>query len=248
MKKVIIIPARYSSSRLPGKPLQDIEGRPMVVRVCEVAIKAGFDDVVVATDDQRIFDVVDSAGYQCVMTSLDHVSGTDRLQEAANKLNLNPEDIVVNLQGDEPLMPSSNLAQVASLLVEHPSASVATLFVNENIKSICNPNVVKLVTDKKGRVLYFSRSQVPYDRDGVQSHESTFKRHVGIYAYRKSALDNFISYGESTLENLEKLEQLRFMDNGDNIVAASALENIPVGVDTFEDLESVRALFRVHKS
>jgi 3-deoxy-manno-octulosonate cytidylyltransferase (CMP-KDO synthetase) len=247
MKKVIIIPARYSSSRLPGKPLQDIEGKPMIVRVCDVAIQAGFDEVAVATDDLRIQEVVIEAGFQSIMTRHDHVSGTDRLQEAAIKLNLEPEDIIVNLQGDEPLMPIANLAQVAKLLESNAEASVATLFADESVTSISNPNIVKLVTDTNQRVLYFSRAPIPFDRDNVQNENATIKRHVGIYAYRKSALDQFISYGESSLEALEKLEQLRFMEQGDLIVADKAVEAIPIGVDTQEDLEKVRQEFRGQK-
>ena len=245
MKKVILIPARYSSSRLPGKPLQDICGKPMVVRVCESIDQAVFDMVVVATDDHRIFDVVVEAGYRSIMTKDGHVSGTDRLQEAAAKLDLLDDDIIINLQGDEPLMPCKNLVQVANLLVNNPSASISTLY-EETPAAIAlkNSNMVKLVQAVSGRVLYFSRAGIPFDRDGDRSNDAVVKRHVGLYAYRKSALDKFVQYNEGALERLEKLEQLRFMENGDVIVAEKASLPIPVGVDTIEDLETVRKIFR----
>ncbi len=245
MKKIVIIPARYSSSRLPGKPLKDIEGLPMVVRVCQSVDRSRFDDVVVATDDERIKNSVEKQGYKVVMTKPDHVSGTDRLQEAASLLELNDEDIVINLQGDEPLMPSENLQQVAKLLEISVEASVATLYEEMSVQgNLTNPNIVKLVKDKNDRVLYFSRSGIPFDRDNVRESDAVFKRHVGIYAYRKSALDRFVKYSEATLEIMEKLEQLRFMENGEAIVAQKALLPIPVGVDTEEDLQAVRELFK----
>lgn len=245
MKKVIIIPARYSSSRLPGKPLKDIEGQPMVVRVCEAVKELPFDQMVVATDDQRIVTAVEAAGYQAVMTRTDHVSGTDRLQEAAEKLGLAPEDIIVNLQGDEPLMPPENLQQVADLLENSTQASVATLFVLESAaETIDNPNIVKLVQGNQASVLYFSRAAIPFDRDAVRDSAAQIKRHVGIYAYKKQALDEFITYPEGQLEALEKLEQLRFMENGHTIVAEKAQLDIPIGVDTEEDLQAVRELYK----
>lgn len=244
MKKVIIIPARYSSSRLPGKPLKDICGQPMVVRVCQAVESLDFDQMVVATDDQRIVEAVEAAGYEAIMTREDHVSGTDRLQEAAQTLGLAPEDIVVNLQGDEPLMPPENLLQVADLLEQATVASVATLFVLEPaVDAIENPNIVKLVQGNDNTVLYFSRAAIPFDRDKQRANDAAVKRHVGIYAYRKSALDAFVGYPEGQLENLEKLEQLRFMENGHKIVAQQARLPIPIGVDTEEDLQSVREIY-----
>jgi 3-deoxy-manno-octulosonate cytidylyltransferase (CMP-KDO synthetase) len=244
MKKVVIIPARFGSSRLPGKPLADIAGKPMIVRVCESVDPCLFDDVVVATDDARIESAVLEAGFKVVLTRPDHSSGTDRLQEAAEKLNLFEEDIIINLQGDEPLMPTENLSQVAQVLMDHPEATVATLYETETVKSLSNPNMVKLVQSQGANVLYFSRAPIPFDRDGTQSEEATFKRHVGIYAYRKSALDKFIQYGEGQLEALEKLEQLRFMEQGHTIVAEKAQQLIPAGVDTEEDLDNVRKIFK----
>lgn len=242
MANVIMIPARYGSSRLPGKPLLDIAGRPMVVRVADAAARAGFDRTVVATDDPRIQAVVEAAGYPVVLTRGDHPSGTDRLQEASDLIGLAPEDIVVNLQGDEPLMPLANLIQVARLLEDHLEADVATLY--EPLAEAAqrdNPNAVKLVQRLDGQVLYFSRAGIPYDRDDQTAGDpALWKRHIGLYAYRKSALDAFVTWPESQLERLERLEQLRFMEHGGVIVAARAEATVPAGVDTPADLEQVR--------
>jgi len=244
LKKIVIIPARFNSSRLPGKPLLDIHGMPMVVRVCEAVNRNDFDDVVVATDDQRVFDVVIQYGYHAIMTRPDHVSGTDRLHEAAHALGLEADDIIINLQGDEPLMPSENLLQVAGLLTRHKNASVATLYEHVEVEEgKSNPNIVKLVQASNNEVLYFSRSAIPYERDEQLGSGDTLKRHVGIYAYRKSALDDFVSYEEGTLERLEKLEQLRFMENGNRIVAQKSKLPIPIGVDTQADLDAVRSIY-----
>lgn len=245
MAKVIMIPARFGSSRLPGKPLLDIAGQPMVVRVAEAASRSGFDRTVIATDDARIRSVVESAGYEVVMTREDHVSGTDRLQEAAEQLALSDQDIIVNVQGDEPLMPVANVQQVAQLLEDHLEADVATLYEPiVNVEQHQNPNAVKLVQRLDGQVLYFSRAPIPYDRDGDDTgHNQLWKRHIGLYAYRKSALDAFVNWPESQLERQEKLEQLRFMEQGGIIVASEAAEGVPAGVDTQADLEAVRHWF-----
>lgn len=242
MKKVIIIPARYNSSRLPGKPLLDIQGKPMIIRVCDLVPKSLFSHLYVATDSEKIFESVTSAGFSALMTAEHHVSGTDRLQEAADQLDLAADDIVINLQGDEPLMPKENLIQVAELLERNSDASVATLYDNATLSDLKNPNVVKVVSSREGRALYFSRSAIPHMRDEKTSHPS-FKRHVGLYAYKKQALDEFVSWEESHLERIEKLEQLRFMENDRKIVIAQASFAIPAGVDTQSDLEEVRKTF-----
>lgn len=249
MQKVIIIPARFSSTRLPGKPMLDIAGKPMIVRVCEAASAAPVDQIVVATDDARIQAIVREHGFEAIMTRADHVSGTDRLQEAAQILGLAADDLIINLQGDEPLMPADNLNQVAQLLVRHPEASVATLYELIAVElGRDNPNMVKLVQAENDAVLYFSRSAIPFDRDGLAGPEHFLKRHVGLYAYRKSALDLFVTYGEGQLERFEKLEQLRFMEHGHRIVAQKSLLPIPIGVDTAEDLEQVKLAFLNTKS
>lgn len=245
MKKAVIIPARFSSSRLPGKPLKDILGKPMIVRVCESVQVEHVDIVAVATDDQRIADVVIAHGFQAIMTRADHICGTDRLHEAANILGLAPDDIVINLQGDEPLMPNENLMQVSDLLENNPSMAVSTLYEEISVgQGLDNPNMVKLVQSYSDEVLYFSRANIPFDRDNQRTRLDKLKRHVGIYAYRKSALDAFVTYPESTLESLEKLEQLRFLENGHKIIAQKAHVTIPTGVDTQEDLDNVISIFK----
>lgn len=245
MATVIMIPARYGSSRLPGKPLLDINGQPMVIRVAMAVQGCGADQVVIATDDERIRQVVTDAGFTAVMTRADHPSGTDRLQEASERLGLQSDDIVVNVQGDEPLMPAGNVLQVAQLLERTPKAQVATLYEPvTSMAMVTNPNAVKLVQRQDGEVLYFSRAGIPFDRDSTQvSPDDIWKRHIGLYAYRKSALDAFVGWPESPLEQLEKLEQLRFMENGAVIVAAPAAQPVPAGVDTQADLDGIRALF-----
>ncbi len=244
MKKIVIIPARYTSTRLPGKPLLDICGKPMIVRVCEQVASESFDDFVVATDNAQIKEAVESNGYKAIMTSEHHISGTDRLKEAADILKLDDDDIIINLQGDEPLMPIKNLHQVTALLERRTDASVATLFeMTDSGLASGNPNIVKLVTDRRETVLYFSRANIPFDRDNKYS-DVKIKRHVGLYAYRKKALDAFVSFSEGELEKIEKLEQLRFMENGHCLVAEEALLPIPIGVDTAEDLEATRQHFK----
>lgn len=248
MKKVVIIPARFKSSRLPGKPLKDICGKPMIIRVCEAVDPADFDLVCVATDNADIAKVVEDYGYQAIMTRDEHVSGTDRLFEASEKLGLHCEDIIINLQGDEPLMPNENLTQVARLLEANATASVATLYEEVGLDALTNPNIVKLVSGNNEQVLYFSRAPIPYDRDNLRDELATVKRHVGLYAYRQQALTDFVSYNEGALEYLEKLEQLRFMENGHQIVAVKASKAIPIGVDTEHDLAAVRGVFEARLS
>lgn len=248
MKKVVIIPARFKSSRLPGKPLKDICGKPMVIRVCEAVDPKDFDLVCVATDSADIAKVIEDHGYQAIMTKEEHVSGTDRLFEASLKLGLEPEDIIINLQGDEPLMPNQNLTQVANLLESNAAASVATLYEEVGLNALTNPNIVKLVSGNNDQVLYFSRAPIPFDRDSLRDELATVKRHVGLYAYRQKALVDFVSYKEGSLEYLEKLEQLRFMENGHQIVAVKASAPIPTGVDTELDLAAVRGVFEARLS
>lgn len=245
MATIIMIPARYASSRLPGKPLMDIAGKPMVVRVAMAVHKAGADRIVIATDDERIRKAGEDAGISVVMTRTNHPTGTDRLQEAGDLLDLRPDDIIINVQGDEPLMPVENILQVAALLKQHCGAQVATLY--EPVTSMAmvdNPHAVKLVQRNNAEVMYFSRAGIPFDRDGSKrAPNAVWKRHIGLYAYRKSALDAFVRWPEGTLEQLECLEQLRFMENGAVIVAAAAAHPVPAGVDTQADLDTVRALF-----
>ena len=244
----VVIPARYASTRLPGKPLLDIAGKPMVVRVIEQALKSGAEQVVVATDHHLILDEVQSFGYQAVMTSDKHVSGTDRLAEVVEKLSWNPEQIVVNVQGDEPLIAPELIKQVAQQLGHDQTAVMSTAChsIHEHAQ-LLNPNVVKVVLDKQGHALYFSRAPIPYPRDVMQQQASIspdmlFYRHIGIYAYRANFLSHYISLPHSPLEQLESLEQLRVLWNGYAIsVYVSQLAAAP-GVDTEQDLLQIRKL------
>ena len=251
MSYTVIIPARFASSRLPGKPLLDIAGKPMIQHVWERASESDADRVVIATEDQRVFDACQSFGADVVMTSASHESGTDRLQEVVAKLGLLDEDIVVNVQGDEPLIPREAIAQVANNLALNPQAGISTLGEQITNKSaVFNPNAVKTVCDRAGFALYFSRAPMPWCRDewAVQSDVDTlpalapFMRHVGIYAYRVGFLHQFVSWPMGVLERAEKLEQLRAMENGVRIHIEEACVDIPGGVDTEVYLQAVRAI------
>ena len=245
----IVIPVRYASTRLPGKPLLDLAGKPMIQRVYEQARKANARRVVVATDDSRISDVVASFGGEVLMTSPGHPSGTDRLQEVAEHYRLADDAIVVNVQGDEPLIPPEVISQVARNLELQPAASVATL--SEPITDetdFRNPNIVKVVMDGNGFALYFSRAPVPWPRDHFQRGLAGLPpgfhplRHLGIYAYRAGKLNDFVGWPPSPLEQIECLEQLRFLDNGACIHVQEACVAVPGGVDTDADLRRVRQL------
>lgn len=239
MKFHVIIPARFASSRFPGKPLADIAGRPMVVRVCERAQQSGAASVHVATDDERIAAAVRSAGHQAVMTRADHPCGTDRIAEAAALLALEDRDVVVNVQGDEPLIVPALVSRVARLLEELADASVSTAcHVIHDDASLANPNVVKVVLDARGYALYFSRSPIPYPREpGGRAY-----RHAGIYAYRVEYLRRLARLAPAPLERVEALEQLRVLWHGDRIGVAVSETEIPPGVDTPQDLDAVRRM------
>jgi 3-deoxy-manno-octulosonate cytidylyltransferase (CMP-KDO synthetase) len=244
----IIIPARYASTRLPGKPLLDIGGRPMIVRVIECARACGAERVVVATDDARIYDAVLTFGAEAVMTRADHPSGTDRLAETLDKLGLEDDAIVVNLQGDEPLMPPRLIRDVASLLAARPAAVMATAcHAITSREDFLNPNVVKVVSDREGYALYFSRAPIPWPRD-VMLGKSTAPlkafRHIGLYAYRAGFVSRYAQWPACPLETTESLEQLRVLWHGEKIAVVEADEAPAAGVDTVEDLERVRAVFR----
>ncbi|HWM44536.1 MAG TPA: 3-deoxy-manno-octulosonate cytidylyltransferase [Burkholderiales bacterium] len=235
----VIIPARYASTRFPGKPLAEIGGKPMVVRVCERAAKSGAAAVHVATDDERIAAAVRAHGHEAIMTRADHASGTDRLAEAARKLGLGEKQIVVNVQGDEPLIAPKLIAQVARTLEKKRDASVSTAcHAIHDQASLASPNVVKVVLDAQGYALYFSRAQIPYPREpGAACY-----RHAGIYGYRVSFLKRYSRLKPSPLEKAEALEQLRVLWHGYRIAVAVSTTEIPPGVDTSEDLEAVRRM------
>ncbi|GGU81406.1 3-deoxy-manno-octulosonate cytidylyltransferase [Pseudomonas laurentiana] len=245
----VVIPARLRSTRLPGKPLLLIAGKPMIQHVWEQARKSSAARVVVATDDAEIFKVCEAFGAEVLMTREDHDSGTDRLAEVATQLGLPADAIVVNVQGDEPLIPPVIIDQVAANLAAHPEAGIATLAEPiSDVEALFNPNAVKVVSDCNGLALTFSRAPLPFARDAfAQSRDQLpsgvpYRRHIGMYAYRAGFLQDFVGWGPCWLEKTESLEQLRALWNGVRIHVADALEAPPVGVDTPEDLERVRRL------
>ncbi|HET9391380.1 MAG TPA: 3-deoxy-manno-octulosonate cytidylyltransferase [Steroidobacteraceae bacterium] len=247
----VVIPARYGSSRLPGKVLVRIAGKPMIQWVYERACASLAREVIIATDDPRVMSAAQSFGAQAVMTAPTHASGSDRIAEVARTRAWADTDIVVNVQGDEPLLPPALIDQVASVLEAAPQAGIATLATPvESITEMLDPNAVKLVTDARGRALYFSRAPIPWDRDGAPSGLSSQRvfdgglRHIGIYAYRVQTLLHLASLGTGTLEAREKLEQLRALENGIEIRVAGASERPPPDVNTSADLERVSALLR----
>lgn len=249
MAYTVVIPARFGSTRLPGKPLLEINGKPMVQRVWEQARLSAAGRVIIATDDVRIFDVAQTFGAQVCMTSPQHASGTDRLQQVVEELGLPVDHIVVNVQGDEPLIPPAVINQVATNLANHPEAGIATLCETiDTVEDLTNPNVVKVVSDAQGRALYFSRAPIPWPRDAfIQGQETmplagTWYRHIGIYAYRTGFLHQFVSWSPAPQELLECLEQLRALHNGVSIHVDKAVVCVPGGVDTADDLTLVRRL------
>lgn len=247
MAFTVIIPARYNSSRLPGKPLADIGGKPMVQHVYERAKQSGAERVVVATDDVRVEAAVQAFGGDVCMTSPDHESGTERLAEVVKLMGIDDDHTIVNVQGDEPLIPASIIAQVAENL-QSSQAPMATLGVAiEHEAEVFNPNAVKVVTDQNGFALYFSRATIPWDRDAYANEPKSaakqpLMRHIGIYAYRAGFINTYINWAPSALEKIESLEQLRVLWYGERIHVALAIDAPPAGVDTPEDLEQVRAL------
>lgn len=232
----VIIPARYASSRFPGKPLADLRGKPMVVRACEQAARSGAASVHVATDDARIAAAVRAHGHEAVMTRADHRSGTDRLAEAAERLRLAEERIVVNLQGDEPLMDPQLIGEVAAVLGASAGASLSTAcHPLHDAAALSNPNVVKVVLDRHGQALYFSRSQIPHPREAG----GAWYRHIGLYAYRVGFLRRFAAMEPAPLERTEALEQLRALWHGYRIAVVVSPREVPPGVDTPQDLDAV---------
>lgn len=251
MRFTVVIPARYASQRLPGKPLADLNGKPLVLHVCERAQSSGAAQVVVATDDERIRSACVSAGVDVQMTAAHHASGTDRLAEVADRRGWDDDEIIVNLQGDEPLVPPANIEQTAALLLAHEAASMSTLCTPiHELGEFLNPNVVKVTADREGLALYFSRAPIPWHRDGAaegytsqQRHQGAL-RHIGIYAYRVGALKRLAATPPCELEQLEKLEQLRALWLGMRIAVDVAQESPGPGVDTPEDLKRVAELMR----
>ncbi|WP_444893786.1 3-deoxy-manno-octulosonate cytidylyltransferase [Microbulbifer sp. TRSA001] len=243
----VIIPARYGSSRLPGKPLADIGGKPMVEHVYLRARESDAQRVVIATDDMRVAEVAHGFGAEVCMTSAEHASGTDRLQEVAQNLSLAEDRILVNVQGDEPLIPAKVINQVAENLAVSKRAGVATLAEPiTSVEDFRNPNIVKVVTTESGLARYFSRAPIPWPRDAFALDSSELprglepRRHIGIYAYRVALLRQFISWPMAPLEQFEALEQLRFLYHDQEIHVADACAEVPGGVDTEQDLQRMR--------
>ena len=244
----VVIPVRYASSRLPGKPLADIAGKSMVQHVYERALASGADEVIVATDDERILAVSEGFGAPSVMTRGDHASGTDRIAEVVERLRWSQDQVVVNVQGDEPLIPPANIAQVASLL-ENGDGDMSTLATPiGSVEEYLDPNVVKVVAREDGAALYFSRAPIPWHRDGAEGglvSQTRFDgalRHVGLYGYRVAALKRLAAADACSLEQAERLEQLRALWTGLVLRVAVAAEKPGPGVDTPDDLHRVRAL------
>lgn len=246
----IVIPARFASTRLPGKPLADIGGKPMVVRVAEAVADAGALSVVIATDDQRVADAVVSHGADAVMTRADHPSGTDRIAEVAQQRGWADDAIVVNVQGDEPLLDPKLVVAVAEALAVDPGAAIATAaHAISDPAEFFNPNVVKVVTDARGRALYFSRAPIPWARDAFMADRQSLpngmapQRHIGLYAYRTAFLRCYQGLAPAPCEQWESLEQLRALWHGFPIQVVSCDHAPPPGVDTPEDLQRVRQHF-----
>ncbi len=247
----VVIPARYASSRLPGKALLGIRGKPMIQWVYERARSSRADDVLIATDDLLIVSAAHSFGAEAIMTAPSHASGTDRIAEVARARGWPESDIVVNVQGDEPLVPPALIDQVASLLESNPQASIATLATPiGSLAEFMDPNAVKVVSDREGRALYFSRAPIPWDRDGATAGLVTqrsflgARRHVGIYGYRVSGLLRLAALKPTPLEQQEKLEQLRALENGLEIRIADCVEQPGPDVNTAADLERVSVLLQ----
>lgn len=246
----VIIPVRWESKRLPGKALMDIAGKPVIQRVYEQCIQSGADSVVIATDSDKIKKAADKFGAQVCMTSTSHTSGTERLAEAVAILGYDEDEVVVNVQGNEPLIPPEVIHQVANNLLEHDSIKIATLCEQiRKPKNLFNPLVIKVVMNRRGHAIYFSRAPIAWDDTHFPLAEDVTElpcehfRHVGLYAYRVGFLQEYISWDPSPLELMEKLEQLRAIYYGTRIHVAIAKKNIPMDLNTEEDLELIRAQF-----
>ena len=240
---VVCIPARFNSTRLPGKPLIKLKGKALILWAIEAANKLGAQQVVVATDDERIKSLVKSHGYEAVMTRDDHQSGTDRIAECAQIMGWSDSMWVLNYQGDEPNVPAANVRKVIELVEKNPQASIGTLYqVIDNTNDLFNPNLVKLVTDNQQRAMYFSRAPIPWAQKEFQVEKRMpqgveYKHHIGLYMYKVAFLKRFAQTPASSLEQVESLEQLRALQTGEVIVAAAAVESMPHGIDTQADVE-----------
>jgi len=244
----IVIPARIGSSRLPGKPMRMLAGRPMIAHVCDRALEAGASEIVVATDDERILQVAESRGVKALMTRENHGSGTERIAEVIERLDWADHEIVVNLQGDEPLMRPQLLAQLAATLTPDSGCEMATLAAPLDAADVFNPHAVKVVLDGKGNALYFSRAPIPWDRDAFASEQNRivqgrhYLRHIGTYAYTAGFIRRYVNFPASELESIECLEQLRVLWMGERISVLRIEQPPEAGVDTEDDLIRVNTL------
>ena len=249
----VVIPARFASTRLPGKPLLDIGGKPMVIRVAEQAAQSGAQQIIIATDHQPIIGAAQEHGFQACMTRPDHSSGTDRIAEVSAQQGWADDTIVVNVQGDEPLIPPLLISAVAQHLYDHPDCAIATACHPIHEESFMrNPNIVKVVLDKHGNALYFSRAPIPWPRDAYAQNQPlpqnvTVLRHIGIYAYRAGFLRAYGQLAPSIIEQVESLEQLRALYHGYKIGVTITQEAPPGGVDTQQDLQVAREIFETQK-
>ncbi len=247
----VIIPARYESTRLPGKPLREVAGKPMIQHVYESASNSEAAQVIIGTDDERIQKAVESFGASVCMTSSEHRSGTERLAEVIETLHIDDEEIIVNVQGDEPLMPTSCINQAAVALASAPQASVGTLCTPiTSHHELFDPHIVKVVRDRNNMALYFSRAPIPWHRDefspapdSLPSDNTPYFRHIGVYAYRAGYIREYVNLAPCDLEQAEALEQLRVLYHGDRIACIETFEVPGPGVDTEADLDKVVALF-----
>lgn len=248
MKFSVIIPARFASSRLPGKPLADIVGKPMILRVLEQAQKSSAQRVIVATDHQRVYDVVLAAGGEVILTSDQHHSGTERLAEVIDRYHFADDEVIVNVQGDEPLIPPVIIDQVAENLVQYKTGMATLAVPILDAEEAFNPAAVKVVCDQDGYALYFSRATIPWERDRFAQSQATigdfYRRHIGIYAYRAGFIRQYIHWAPSALEQIEMLEQLRVLWYGEKIHVATAKQTPAAGVDTAADLAAVCDIIR----
>lgn len=247
----VVIPARYGSTRLPGKPLLPIAGQPMIAHVLARAREAGAADIVVATDDERILQTVRALGVNALMTRADHQSGTERINEVAEHYGWADDDLIVNLQGDEPLIPANYIRDVAAALAGQQQAGIATLAAPvADWQEIFNPNAVKVVLNRAGYALYFSRAPIPWERgrfhlDGDERKPTgklPYLRHIGLYAYTVAFLQRYCAWPASPLEAIESLEQLRILWHGESVLVKTVAATPPAGVDTPEDLQRVTVL------
>jgi len=241
----VIIPARYASTRLPGKPLALIKGKTLIERVYDCASNSKAERIIIATDDHRIEQVATGFGAEVCMTSPDHSSGTERIAEVVKLLGIGEDETIVNLQGDEPLMPGALINQVAQTLNDSGLNMATACHEISSAEEINNPNVVKVVVDRQGRAIYFSRAAIPFIRDrepGIEPASGIYNRHIGIYAYRAGFLEKYVQWPPCQLEQIEALEQLRVLWNGEHIAVCHSSSLPGPGVDTPEDISRVEKL------